>query len=133
MTLRTLLAVVVIGMVVTACGSEPEATFRSADRSVDSTGIDLFNERVIGSNPGCVTCHALDEDFVLVGPSLAGLADRAGSRVPGMTASDYVREAIVAPDAHVVDGFEPGQMPGGWDELLTKEQIDSLVDLLLLP
>jgi hypothetical protein len=50
-----------------------------------------------------------------------------------MTAAAYVRQSILEPDAHIVDGFDSGQMPGGWAELLTKEQVDSLVELLLEP
>ncbi len=120
-----------IGLLASCGGDEPATPQAASDRSVASTGIDLFNERVVGSNPGCVTCHALDGDIVLVGPSLAGLAARADSTVPGMTGAEYVRQAIVDPDAHIVDGFSAGQMAGGWGDLLTTEQIESLVELLL--
>ena len=125
---------IAIALLLASCGGgEPASSQPTVDRSVDSIGAELFNERVVGSNPGCVTCHALDEDVVLVGPSLAGLTNRAGTRVPGTAADDYVRQSILEPDAHIVAGFESGQMPGGWEELLTAEQVDSLVDLLLMP
>ena len=133
MTLRLVASglALLVALLASCSGDEPATPQAASDRSVASTGTDLFNERVVGSNPGCVTCHALDGDIVLVGPSLTGLADRAGSTVPGMTGAEYVRQAIVDPDAHIVDGFSAGQMAGGWGDLLTTEQIESLVELLL--
>lgn len=118
-------------LLLAACAGDAPEVQSAPDPAVNSSGIDLFNEKVIGSNPGCVTCHSLEQGPVLVGPALGGLADVAATRVTGMGASDYVREAIVEPDAHVVEGFEAGQMPGDWDVLLTAEQIESLVELLL--
>ncbi len=49
----------------------------------------------------------------------------------GLSVADYVRESIIAPDVHVVDGFVVGQMHPGWDQYLTPEQIESLVALLV--
>ena len=69
--------------------------------------------------------------MTLVGPSLFGLADRAEDRVPGLSARDYVRESITHPNAFIVDGYSAGQMVGGWDGLLTDQQIRSLVEFLL--
>jgi|GEM_PF-98651 NitT/TauT family transport system substrate-binding protein len=60
---------------------------------------------------GCSGCHMTEGDTVMVGPSLAGLADRAGEMVEGLSAAEYVEQSIVEPDAHVVDGFNPGIMP----------------------
>lgn len=52
----------------------------------------------------CVTCHNGSERF----PDLAGIATRAGSRRPGMSAVDYFAEALYEPDIFIVDGFSPG-------------------------
>ena len=95
--------------------------------SVTSFGEELFNERVVGVNPGCITCHSLQEGITLVGPSLAAVA----SPVPGVSDADYLRESILDPDAFVAEGFSAGQMPAGWDQYLSDSQIDSLVDFLL--
>jgi cytochrome c551/c552 len=89
-------------------------------------GRDLFEERVIGANPGCVTCHSLDEGVTVVGPSLHDVV----SRVPGLSDREYVRQSIVDPDIHVVDGFTEGQMNSGWVDYLTDAQIESLVEFL---
>lgn len=118
---------------VVACGGggESAATTRPPDTAPPPTGRDLLDERVIGTNAGCVTCHSFTEDVTLVGPPLAGLGQRAAGRVPGMTGEEYVRQSILEPDSYVVPGFAEGQMIGGWDEMLTPEQIDSLVLVLL--
>ena len=60
---------------------------------------------------GCSGCHMTEGDTVMVGPSLAGLADRAGEMVEGLSGAEYVEQSIVEPDAHVVEGFNPGIMP----------------------
>ena len=89
-------------------------------------GQELFAERVVGSNPGCVTCHSLQEGITIVGPSRY----RVVSPVAGMSNHDYVRESILDPDQYIVDGFSAGQMSSGWGDYLTEDQIESLVVLL---
>jgi cytochrome c551/c552 len=96
-------------------------------RPIETRGEELFEERVVGVNPGCVTCHSLEEGVTLVGPSLSEVS----SRVAGMSDADYVRQSIIEPDAYVVEGFSPGQMSPDWGRILSEEQIDSLVDFLL--
>lgn len=116
--MRSLAVILVFGLA--ACGgSAPE-----------SGGADLFASAVLGGQAGCVTCHSLEPDRVLVGPSLSGLGDRAGATVPGQSAGDYILTSIVEPEAHVVDGFDGGRMPSNWAEVLTEAEIESLVDYL---
>ena len=112
-------------------GSDSPQTTRPPDTAPLLMGRDLLEARVVGANPGCVTCHSFDQDVTLVGPSLVGLGGRAEERVPALTAEEYLRQSIVEPDAFVVPEFSEGQMVGGWEELLTPEQIDSLVRALL--
>lgn len=78
---------------------------------------------------GCNGCHAVEGDTVMVGPSLAGLADRAGEMVEGLSAEEYVAQSIVEPDAHVVEGFNPGIMPPYTD--LSEADLAHLVAYLL--
>jgi mono/diheme cytochrome c family protein len=94
-------------------------------------GQDIFEERILGPNPGCITCHSYDPDTTLVGPSIAGVAVRAQTRVSGQTAAGYLRESIVSPSAFVVDGFDDGKMPGDWAEILTEAEIEAVVGYLL--
>lgn len=94
-----------------------------------ANGETLFTEPVIGENnaPGCITCHSLEPDVVIVGPSQAGLAIRAETRVPGQTAEEYIRNSIVNPNDYIVDGFAEGLMYQNYATDLTPEQIDDLV------
>ena len=93
-------------------------------------GEELFASAVLGGQAGCVTCHSLEPDRVVVGPSLSGVGERAATRVPGQSARDYLRTSIVMPDDHVVEGFDPGRMPSNWADVLTEAEIDALVDYL---
>jgi len=119
-----IMLVIVLGLALTACGG-------GSGDSTAKAGEDLFNQSVIGINAGCVTCHSVEGDTVIVGPSLAGVGTRAATTVAGQSAEDYLRESITNPDAHVVDGFEAGIMLNNWSEVLTGEQIDQLVAYLM--
>jgi len=113
--------------VLTACGGgsgEPNADAAAA-------GEKLFKQTVIGSQAGCATCHSLDAGLVIVGPSLNGIASRAGSTVSGLSAEEYLRQSIIDPDAHLVEGFPAGTMPQVWEDELTGDQIDQLIAFLM--
>jgi cytochrome c oxidase subunit II len=73
----------------------------------------------------CGTCHALADAGTTaeVGPDL----DEA---LAGKNA-DFIRESIVDPNAEVAPGFQPNVMPGNLGELLSQQQLDSLVEYLL--
>jgi ferredoxin len=94
-------------------------------------GRSLYFEGTLGTNAGCRICHSLDPGVVLVGPSFDGIATRAATRVPGLSAEEYIRQSILDPDAYVVDGFPAGQMLQNYAELLTEEDIENLVAFLL--
>lgn len=96
-----------------------------------AAGEKLYYETSLGTNAACRICHSLQPGVVLVGPSFAGIADRAANRVPGMTAEQYLYQSITEPDAYVVEGFPAGQMVPNLAEILTQEQIDDLIAFLL--
>jgi hypothetical protein len=62
-----------------------------------------------------------------VGPDLTAIADRAGTRIPGLDARAYVRQSLREPSAYRVAGYA-ALMP---DLALTDEQIESLTAFLL--
>jgi hypothetical protein len=71
-----------------------------------------------------------------VGPDLSSIGVLASQRVPGETASDYLRTSIIDPEAYIAPDCPNGPclegiMPGDYDRRLTVEQIDKLVDFLL--
>jgi cytochrome c551/c552 len=88
---------------------------------------------MIGENkaPGCIVCHSLEPDKNLVGPSLAGIATYAQSAVTGMSAADFLHQAIVEPDKHIMEGYPAGVMYQGYGKDLPQEDIKALVAFLL--
>ena len=76
---------------------------------------ELVPEEITGATPeergeqlfvsiGCNACHSLDPDVTIVGPSMAGIADRAAGRT-ALSADDYLRESINDPGAFIVPDF----------------------------
>jgi cytochrome c2 len=62
---------------------------------------------VAKSCAGCHTISSVPGAVGKVGPQLDGLSKRAGSRKPGMSAEDYIKESVMSPTAYVVEGFPP--------------------------
>jgi nitric oxide reductase subunit C len=86
---------------------------------------------LFSSAPGnCATCHSLEPGVVLVGPSLAGVAGRAGARVAGQSAEAYLRTSIVHPDRFIVPGFA-NAMPANLGSQLSSDEVNALVAFLL--
>ena len=124
-TIGTLL---LLAALLVACGG----TGNSSSAAVKA-GEELFNETVVGSNAGCVTCHSLEPGMVIVGPSLAGFSHEAEDegKAYGMSAEEFVRESILDPNAVISEDYPADTMPTNWGEVLTKEQVDNLVAFLL--
>jgi hypothetical protein len=91
----------------------------------------LFNQVSIGAAPGCTTCHSLEPDKVIVGPSLAGVATRAAKRIPGKLAAEYLHESIISPNSYVVEGFSTGIMYQHFEDVLETNQKSGGVSLTL--
>ena len=70
---------------------------------------------------GCGGCHAFEPagSDAEIGPALNGLTDPAA-----------VRQSIVEPAATVVEGYQPGVMPGNYGETLEPGQLAALVAYL---
>jgi mono/diheme cytochrome c family protein len=79
----------------------------------------------------CSRCHSASGDTAIVGPSLAGIAARAGERIEGMDAEGYIRDSILNPTAYTVEGFPEGIMPLNFEEELSPEDLDAIVVYLL--
>lgn len=78
----------------------------------------------------CAQCHVLVPDTVVIGPSLAGVATRAESRVPGLDAQAYIEESILFPKAYLVEGFAD-TMPTNFAKELTSEELEAVVAFLM--
>ncbi|MDJ0954518.1 MAG: c-type cytochrome [Acidimicrobiia bacterium] len=124
---RHLFVALALLLAFSGCGGDNAEPGPTAPRATTTFGEELFNERVVGVNPGCVTCHSLQPGVTLVGPSLAAVR----SPVAGLSDAEYIRASILDPDGYLVPGYSAGQMSSGWEQYLTPEQIDSLVAYLL--
>jgi sulfur-oxidizing protein SoxX len=128
----------ILALIVVACGGsnggggqEATPTTATGVSGDAAAGEELFHQTTIDSQPGCITCHSLEPDTVLVGPSMAGIASRAGSRVSGESAQEYIHQSILNPDAYTVEGFSAGVMPAGFADALSEQQVNDLVAYLM--
>ncbi|MCI0552255.1 MAG: cytochrome c [Anaerolineae bacterium] len=78
----------------------------------------------------CAQCHALTPDTVVIGPSLAGVATRAATRVPGYDSEAYLETSILIPEDYLVEGFA-NTMPTNFGKELTSEEFSALVAYLM--
>jgi len=100
---------------------EAEATEEAAAAAGDpAAGKDLFTQN-------CAGCHGAQDG---AGPALTGMGERAATRVEGMSAEDYLHEAIVDPSAHVVEGFGD-IMPKQYGTQFSEDEIANLIAYIL--
>jgi cytochrome c551/c552 len=141
-TVRKLVLIfVLLALTLVACGGA-EGEDKQAEQKEEpapaagvtgdaAAGETLFNQTVIGSQPGCIICHSLEHDKVLVGPSLADVVDHAAEHAPGMPVEAYLRQSILEPDAFAVEGFAADVMPAALANELSEQQVADLVAFLL--
>lgn len=79
----------------------------------------------------CSRCHSTNTDTIIVGPSLAGIAERGDHRIEGMDSAAYIRFSITNPGGYTVEGFPEGQMPSSLKDELGEEDLDALIAYLL--
>jgi mono/diheme cytochrome c family protein len=123
--MRRIVIVFVVMLLLVGCGN---------DEGNENNGPTLEPEAAAGRQlfrTHCATCHAVEGDRMIVGPSLEGVANRAGSRVDDLDAAEYLHESIVAPNAYIVEGFATGTMPQNFAVDLTSEEVGLLVTYLL--
>jgi mono/diheme cytochrome c family protein len=79
---------------------------------------------------GCANCHEPNLFGQRMGPPLDHIGTVAGSRIPGMSAEEYLRRSILDPGAYVVPGYQDS-MPRGLGRDLSPTDLDALVAYLL--
>lgn len=93
------------------------------------TPVDLG--KALYSQKACIGCHSLDGSR-LVGPSWKGLFNHTvefeggGS---GTADENYIRESILNPNAKIVKGFPPNQMPV-YQGQLKEEEITAIIEFI---
>ena len=81
---------------------------------------------------GCGGCHTIEGlSAGNVGPNQTNIASVAATRVPGMSAEEYILESIIDPSAYVVEGYPDDVMPKNYSELLSSDEISDLVAFFL--
>jgi cytochrome c2 len=81
---------------------------------------------------GCSGCHTIQGlSTGTVGPNLSQIATVAATRVPGISAEDYIRESILDPSVFVVEGFPDNVMPKNFSTLLSQEKLEDLIAFLV--
>jgi nitric oxide reductase subunit C len=92
----------------------------------------VANGRYWFSRPpaNCATCHSLEPEVVIVGPSLAGVATRAQIRVPGQSTETYLRNSLLNPGDFLVPGFN-NVMAQNLGDVLSSDQINNIVAFLM--
>jgi cytochrome c oxidase subunit II len=111
-----------------------EAWLVAQAKAEDDTADPLVYGRKLFHEYGCNGCHTLSDAQATgdVGPNLDGIGVRAGRRVPGQDAQDYLREAIVRPDAYIVPGYQVGIMPKDLQQRMSARELQALVQYLLM-
>lgn len=87
---------------------------------------------------GCIGCHTLDAAKAAgqVGPNLNGIGTNAGTRIPGVTAEEYIRQSILTPNAFIAPKCPGGACPSGvmpqdFSTRISPTELDTLVNFLL--
>ena len=120
--MRRCLSFVAMLILLVACNNTTPEPTPTLD-PIAAQGRTIFNQN-------CASCHALAPDTVIVGPSLAGIAARAATRLPDLDARGYIELSILKPDSFTVEGFEDA-MPKDFGKKLTGEELDALVAFLM--
>lgn len=91
----------------------------------------LFNTFQPAASFACVTCHLVDSEERLIGPGLLNISTRAGTRIEGLSAVEYIQQSITDPSAYIVEGFPDGLMPQNWAEIYSEEEIGDIIAYLM--
>lgn len=82
----------------------------------------LKTPEAIVAKHACGACHVIGDQAGTVGPSLA--------KIGATRSKDYLRQAILDPDAVVAKGYAPGMMPKTYGEQLKATELELLVNYL---
>ena len=90
------------------------------------------------SKYGCIGCHTLTAANAagIVGPNLDGIGTNAATRVPGLSAEEYIRQSILSPNDFIAPECPSGPCPAGvmpqdFATRMSQADQDALVNFLL--
>ncbi len=123
---RQLAPVIVACLVLAACGNTQPDPRRG--QALFQGQADLGDANV----PTCMNCHAVEPgEPADIGTNLSNIGNRAVYTVEGQTAEEYLRTAIIDPDAYLAGGFQEGIMYREYGKVLSDAQISDLVAYML--
>jgi cytochrome c oxidase subunit 2 len=86
----------------------------------------------VAQSAGCLACHTVDGS-PSVGPTWQGLFGSTETLADGSTVQvdeQYLHESIVDPNAKIVEGFAPGLMPQDYEQSLTEQEIQAIIEYI---
>ncbi|MBI1278478.1 MAG: c-type cytochrome [Anaerolineaceae bacterium] len=108
----------------------------TADTYMDKVSVLLQNAdasrgALLVEQHGCTACHR-EGAVNKIAPSYDGIAERAATRRPPLTAAAYIYESITNPLAFVVEGYNPS-MPQNFSQQLSDQELGDIIAYLLTP
>jgi cytochrome c551/c552 len=94
-------------------------------------GADATRGAALVEQFGCTACHR-EGAVNKIAPPFEGIAARAATRRPPLTAEAYIYESIINPVAYVVEGYNPA-MPQNFAQQLSDLQLGDIITYLLTP
>ncbi len=85
-------------------------------------------ETLVTRDYECYACHVQGADNIA--PNYVGLAERAATARPPLTAAAYIYESIVHPSFHLVEGY-PDAMPKNYETRLGERDLGDILAYLL--
>lgn len=115
----------------------PEGEVEAVEATPIPEGGEIEAGLALYQSNGCVGCHQLDavSSVGTTGPTHNGMGATAAERIAdpayageATTAEEYIRESIVNPAAHIVEGYQNVMPAYG---ALAEDQLNALVQMLL--
>ena len=122
-----------------APAAEAPAANTEAPAPAQAAPVDMAAVTAAVTKGTCGACHVIpgiDIAVGQIGPDLSSIGAEAGTRVPGLSAAEYIHQSILDPNAVIAPKCPtgaclPGIMLPNLGELLTPAEIDTIVGYLL--
>jgi cytochrome c2 len=122
-----LLALLLVWATLAGCG-------QSNGQGDAAAGERLYREtsQIDPNLPTCISCHPVTAgEAGNIGPNLSNVGARAAVTAPDQTPEDYLRAAIVDPDAYLAGGYQEGIHYRGYKQALSTQQVNDLIAYML--
>lgn len=123
--------VLTVGVLVVAGVVYPQFELPRPPGAAAQEAVERGEELFRNATPPCIQCHIISGRGGTRGPDLTHVAARAGERVSGLTAEQYLLEKVSAGGTYRFTVPEYVPMMPQFSTLLTQEQLEDLVAYLL--